>query len=237
MSTVRGVQMTEAMAQAQERVRKLVRQRIADLRLSLSEVSTQIGRNHAYLQQFLERGIPRTLPERIRPALASILQVNENDLRDDAAGTTIALRPGRTRSKIITTAEAGLDRELPVYASAQGGPDGMSVTTEPIDWVPRPRPLQHVAKAYAVYVVGDSMDPAYRHGDMAFIHPSLPLLRGSDVMLVREENGQMVAMIKHLVSWTGRHWRVKQFNPVREFQLSRQEWQRASIVVAKYNRR
>jgi phage repressor protein C with HTH and peptisase S24 domain len=103
--------------------------------------------------------------------------------------------------------------------------------------VPRPRPLQHVAKAYAVYVVGDSMDPAYRHGDMAFVHPSLPLLRGNDVMLLREENGQMVAMIKQLISWNERHWRVKQFNPEREFQLSRQEWQQANVVVAKYNRR
>jgi phage repressor protein C with HTH and peptisase S24 domain len=214
----------------QERVRKLVRSRVAELRLSLSEVSIKLGRNHAYLQQFLERGVPRILPEAVRPALAALLQVEESALRGEThAGAVAPSRPVQTASESAA--------ELPVYASAQGGTDGMSVTPEPIDWVPRPRPLQHVAKAYAVYVVGDSMDPAYRHGDMAFVHPSLPLLRGNDVMLLREENGQMVAMIKHLVSWNERHWRVKQFNPEREFQLSRQDWRQANVVVAKYNRR
>ncbi|HEX2116998.1 MAG TPA: S24 family peptidase [Alphaproteobacteria bacterium] len=216
---------------SQERVRKLVRSRVAELRLSLSEVSAKLGRNHAYLQQFLERGIPRTLPEAVRPALAAILQVDESALR----GETLAGAPPQPRPPLQTPPESAL--ELPVYASAQGGSDGMSVTPEPIDWVPRPRPLQHVAKAYAVYVVGDSMDPAYRHGDMAFVHPSLPLLRGSDVMLLREENGQMMAMVKQLVSWNERHWRVKQFNPEREFQLNRQQWQQANVIVAKYNRR
>jgi len=216
----------------QERVRKLVRSRVAELRLSLSEVSLKLGRNHAYLQQFLERGIPRVLPERVRPALAAILQVDESALRGETPAGAPPVQPPHRPAPVNDSAT-----ELPVYASAQGGAEGMSVTPEPIDWVPRPRPLQHVAKAYAVYVVGDSMDPAYRHGDMAFVHPSLPLLRGSDVMLLREENGQMVAMIKHLVSWNERHWRVKQFNPDREFQLSRQEWRQANVVVAKYNRR
>jgi hypothetical protein len=217
---------------SQERVRKLVRQRVAELRLSLSEVSIKLGRNHAYLQQFLERGIPRTLPEAVRPALAAILQIDESALRGETPAGAPPVQPPH-RPPI----SGGSPAELPVYASAQGGPDGMSVTPEPIDWVPRPRPLQHVPKAFAVYVVGDSMDPAYRHGDMAFVHPSLPLLRGSDVMLLREENGQMMAMIKHLVSWNERHWRVRQFNPDREFQLNRQEWQQAHVVVAKYNRR
>lgn len=229
--------MTEAASP--DRVRKLVRQRIAELRLSLSEVSTRLGRNHAYLQQFLERGVPKVLPEAIRPALATILQVDENALHGDA----MPRPPGAARAQqgqpgvFMPSTDGTGDRELPVYASAQGGNDGMSVTPEPIDWVPRPRPLLHVAKSYAVYVVGDSMDPAYRHGDMAFVHPSLPLLRGSDVMLIRDEGGQMVAMIKQLVSWNEKHWRVRQFNPEREFQLSRQDWQQANVVVAKYNRR
>jgi phage repressor protein C with HTH and peptisase S24 domain len=214
----------------QERVRKLVRSRVAELRLSLSEASIKLGRNHAYLQQFLERGVPRVLPEAVRPTLAALLQVEESALRGETpAGAVPPRRPVQTASESAA--------ELPVYASAQGGTEGMSVTPEPIDWVPRPRPLQHVAKAYAVYVVGDSMDQAYRHGDMAFVHPSLPVLRGNDVMLLREENGQMVAMIKHLISWNERHWRVKQFNPEREFQLSRQDWRQANVVVAKYNRR
>lgn len=44
---------------------------------SLASLSTKIGRNVAYLQQFVKRGTPRRLPEDERRALAMILQVDE----------------------------------------------------------------------------------------------------------------------------------------------------------------
>src|SRR5690606_29174189 len=115
--------------------------------------------------------------------------------------------------------------DLPVYAGAEGGPSGLQVTPDPIDWVPRPRPLRNVPKAFAVYVIGDSMEPAYRHGDMVFVHPALPALRGDDVLLIKQGGDrELVAMIKHLVGWSDRHWKLKQFNPEREFQASKSEW-------------
>ncbi|HEX6978286.1 MAG TPA: S24 family peptidase [Alphaproteobacteria bacterium] len=232
-----------AETEPQDRVRQLVRQRIADLRLSLAEVSLKLGRNHAYLQQFLERGTPREIPEKIRPALAAILGVDERALRrvDGADGRTGPQRHDGAARRIDPVALAGStakDRDLPVYASAQGGPTGMLVTPDPIDWVPRPRPLEHVAQAFAVYVVGDSMEPAYRHGDMVLVHPSLPPLRGDDVLLVKHQpDRDMIAMVKNLVGWNDRSWRLKQWNPAREFQASRQEWQQAHVIVGKYNRR
>lgn len=48
--------------------------------LTLKELSLKIGRNHAYLQQFVRRGSPRMLPETIRLELAKILGVPESDL-------------------------------------------------------------------------------------------------------------------------------------------------------------
>ncbi len=61
-----------------------VRDRIVKLALhrglTLKELSLKIGRNHAYLQQFVRRGSPRTLPEPIRLELAQILGVPESDL-------------------------------------------------------------------------------------------------------------------------------------------------------------
>lgn len=220
--------------QPEDRIRQLVRKRVADLRLSLAEVSLKIGRNHAYLQQFLERGVPRDLPEKIRPALATILQVDESALRAGADG-----RPAPARTVRASSAPDGSgDKDLPVYASAQGGPTGMLVTPDPIDWVPRPRPLQNVAKAFGMYVVGDSMEPAYRHGDMVFVHPSLPPLRGDDVVLTKlHADRDMCALVKTLLGWNDRHWKLKQWNPEREFQLSRQEWQQVHVIVGKYNRR
>jgi hypothetical protein len=51
-------------------VRKLIEDRFAQLGLTMSKVSVEIGRNHAFLQQFLRRGIPRELHERDREQLA-----------------------------------------------------------------------------------------------------------------------------------------------------------------------
>lgn len=47
----------------------------------LSNLSKLIGRNHAYLQQFLKRGVPRDLPEPVRRKLARQMGIPEADLR------------------------------------------------------------------------------------------------------------------------------------------------------------
>lgn len=223
---------------AADRVRQLVRERVAALRLSLSEVSLKIGRNHAYLQQFLERGVPREIPERLRAPLAAALGVEESALRGAEIEAGRITASGAAHIGQLRTESALIARDLPIFASAQGGPSGMLVTPEPIDWTPRPRPLQQVANAFGIYIVGDSMEPAYKHGDMVFVHPSLPPMRGDDVLLTKHRaDREMVAMVKQLQGWNARHWRLKQWNPAREFQANRQEWQQAQVIVGKYNRR
>lgn len=63
----------------------VVRRRIQALltrdAVTLAEVSRAIGRNHAYLQQFMRRGTPKTLPEEMRIALARYFGVDEANLR------------------------------------------------------------------------------------------------------------------------------------------------------------
>ena len=132
-------------------------------------------------------------------------------------------------------------RDLPVYASAEGGPSGMTVVPDDsiaIDWVPRPEPLAAVRDAFAVYVIGDSMEPRYEQGDMIFAHPSRPWQRDDDVLLLAQGgNGERAALIKRLVRWTPEMWTVRQYNPPRELDLARVDWQTAYVVVGKYNRR
>jgi len=52
--------------------------------ISLKTLSVELGRNHAYLQQFIQRGTPRILPEDIRFALAQRLGIHEETLRHPA---------------------------------------------------------------------------------------------------------------------------------------------------------
>jgi hypothetical protein len=134
---------------------------------------------------------------------------------------------------------ASVERDLPVFSGAQGGSGGaMVMSSDPIQRVGRPDPLLTVRSGYGVYVVGESMIPAYEQGDIALVHPSLPPRRGSDVILIRRElDGTQHVLIKRLTGWTDTHWRLRQYNPDHEFELSRAEWAELQTIVGKYNAR
>lgn len=52
-------------------------QRAAELGISLAELSRVAGRNAAYIQQYVERGTPKALPEDVRLAIAKRLNMDE----------------------------------------------------------------------------------------------------------------------------------------------------------------
>ena len=54
-------------------VRELVVGRLAEIGETLKSASEKLGRNHAYLQQFVQRGTPARLPEDVRRELAALL--------------------------------------------------------------------------------------------------------------------------------------------------------------------
>ena len=134
-----------------------------------------------------------------------------------------------------TEGAAGL-RDIPSYASAEGGPSGMLVSWEPIEYAGRPDPLLNVRGGFGVYLVGDSMAPAYRHGDRLLIHPSKFPRRDDDVLLVRQIDGEAATLVKHLLGWDAETWRLEQYNPPQQFTLPREEWRQALVIVGKYNR-
>jgi transcriptional regulator with XRE-family HTH domain len=130
-------------------------------------------------------------------------------------------------------------RDFPVYGAAQGGPAGaMLVSSDPIQQMIRPDPLMTVRSGYGVYVVGESMSPAYEQGDIALVHPALPPRRNADVILVRKEaDGTPHVLIKRLLGWDDEHWRLRQYNPPEDFTLPRAEWTEVQAIVGKYNGR
>lgn len=80
-------------------------------------------------------------------------------------------------------------RDLPVYGTARGslvdGVEGMDVysTMKAIDYVRRPPALLGVPDAYAIWVSGDSMDPAHPHGALRMVHPHRPVSPGDTVIV------------------------------------------------------
>ena len=128
--------------------------------------------------------------------------------------------------------------DLAVYASAAGGPEGAWVlSADAIAWVHRDQRLVGVRDAFACYVVGESMFPAYEQGNLLLVNPAVPPNAGDDCMLIQEAaDGARYALIKRLVRFNSTSWTVKQWNPDKTFTLPRKQWQRALLVIGKYNR-
>ena len=105
---------------------------------------------------------------------------------------------------------------IPAYGQAVGGKDGEFILNgNRIVDVLAPPSLQGVPDAYAVYVVGDSMEPRYFAGEAVFVNPRLPVRRGDFVVAqIAVEDGEPPhAYIKRFVARDARTLRLEQFNP------------------------
>lgn len=65
-----------------EEIRKKIARLITERGLNYAKVSLSIGKNIAYIQQFIKNGSPRRLGEVERQKLARLLKVNEQELTD-----------------------------------------------------------------------------------------------------------------------------------------------------------
>jgi|SRR5579871_2773039 len=210
-------------------------------KLSQRELADKAGVSQQLISQIETDGaIGRT---KFLPELASALGVEIAEL-DPAFAQAISLveetqkRWTKVGSTIPVPVKIEQRGRLPVFTSAQGGEGETIVTFEPIDYVSMPEPLEHVRDPYGVYVVGDSMSPAFEPGDLALVNPHVPARGGDDVIVYRAaEGGEQAAAIKRLVRAAHDHWSLRQFNPERKFSLPRTEWPRCDVIVGKYSRR
>jgi phage repressor protein C with HTH and peptisase S24 domain len=128
---------------------------------------------------------------------------------------------------------------MPVYAAAEGGNGTMIVSVDEIDRIPRPYTLEGIAEAYGILITGESMVPAFRPGDTAWVNPRLPPIRDCEAILyqVNDRDGDAIATIKQLVGWNDREWLLQQWNPPKKFKLDRGLWKTCHRVVGKFSRR
>jgi phage repressor protein C with HTH and peptisase S24 domain len=105
---------------------------------------------------------------------------------------------------------------IPAYGQAVGGRDGEFILNgNRIVDILAPPSLQGVPDAYAVYVVGDSMEPRYFAGEAVFVNPRLPVRRGDFVVAqIAVDDGEPPhAYVKRFVARDARTLRLEQFNP------------------------
>ncbi len=122
--------------------------------VSLMELSRLIGRNPAYIQQFVERGTPRRLAEADRATLARYLGIAEVALGAPPARDWVAV------PRIDATASAG-----PGGMLGEDAADGVHRLDAGLLRQLRVR----AADASMIAVRGDSMEPTLADGDMILV--------------------------------------------------------------------
>jgi phage repressor protein C with HTH and peptisase S24 domain len=172
--------------------------------------------------------------------IAGFLRVPVDEVvRHAVDGTTPTLaadapRPGRGRppSTVSGTPPARLMHEpdrIPIRSGARGGSDQeMFLEDGPIGYTPRPANLNGVRSAYAIYMVGDSMEPRYEPGWLLHVNPFKPPIRGRDVVVYKE--GQAV-LIKQFVGWEGDTLILRQLNPADTLKIPRDQVRECHLVV------
>lgn len=130
------------------------------------------------------------------------------------------------------------DRDFPLYTAAEGGDGAIILSWDPIEMLPRPEILRHIPDSYAMYIVGESMEPAYERGDKVLVNPRALPRPGVDALFFKEKRraGTTHGLVKRLLKMNQSLWVVRQYNPMEDFELSRMEWQSCHVIVGKYNR-
>ncbi|HZH50291.1 MAG TPA: LexA family transcriptional regulator [Microvirga sp.] len=206
----------------------------------------------------------RSLTSRAIHRIAQVLGVEASELDPEVGALTAPhIRPWRDNAPdadngiVLTHAEheafkvandmrvleraAAIGGEIALLGAAEGGAGALKISQDPIGTVARPPALNGVHNAYAVYVVGTSMEPEFEHGDEAYVNPKLPPIPGSTCIFYTNDPHDDRAMIKRLVRVTADEWHVRQWNPPegqdRDFTVSRADWPVCHRVVGKNYRR
>jgi SOS-response transcriptional repressor LexA len=194
---------------------------------SATQVAIAIGRDPNYFRDFLKANPKKN-------------SVSSNDLKQFADQTAVRVEwlhgVQRTFTPLAPSERAVVDRDLPyklipLYGCPlPGEDDGFPFSREVLAELPCPPFLDKVKGAYALGVAGESMEPRYRPGEVAFVSSSRAARRGDDVVVQIEANGQLVAYIKELVQIAPDEVVLKQHNPHKELRFPRRNLHSIHVI-------
>ncbi|MGY3527255.1 helix-turn-helix domain-containing protein [Bradyrhizobium sp. USDA 4452] len=211
---------------------KKIREARENRKLSQEEVAEVVGGGQSTIGR-IESGDWKRIPSAL-PAIAKMLGLSLEELDPQLAGLP-APSPGSIVSRVLG------EEDFKVYASAEGGPGEIILSTDPIEVIPRPSVVANIREAYGLIITGTSMYPEFRHGETAIVNPLLPFQPGEVHIFYAEREGAARASIKELRRATADNWLVTQHNPPdgkpKDFSLPRREWRWVHRVLGKYSRR
>lgn len=171
-------------------------------------------------------------------SIASFLEVDEAELlaaingSDDvfvksevATSPDVPQKELQVAPRIADVSELG-PRNVPILGVVVGGSaadftfDGYT-----IGYARRPAAIADLANVYAMYVVGTSMDPRFRDGELVYVHRREPAI-GDDVviqLMPEQDGGTPPGFIKRLIRRSGTHIICEQYQPPGEVRYERDD--------------
>lgn len=173
-----------------EKARLFLGEIIADRGITYADVSRLIGRNHAYIQQFIKRGSPRRLDEQDRRIIARHFGVAEHLLSGFPSpqdGRFSTSRP--LKSVFLPKTLLGASAGTGALDEDERSADAIAVDARWLKGIG-----VEPSHASVIRVDGEAMAPTLRHGDdiivdhsdtMGRLRDGLYLLRLDDVLMVK----------------------------------------------------
>jgi phage repressor protein C with HTH and peptisase S24 domain len=192
----------------------------------LKHASLALGRNAAYLHQFIFRGTPKVLPEDLREGLAKYLGIEESELRHRK------VPPRKPRSKHNTNGNraavplrtahvpegfVGI-AEIDVRASAGPGAFNEDLEETKVTWLFPEAVVRHEFRAppnelRMITVDGDSMEPLLSSGDRILIDTSQRVPVPPGIFVIWDGMGLVAKRVEHIPNSEPPKVVIKSVNP------------------------
>ena len=181
-------------------VREALKEKLWKAGVSLAEASLAIGRNKAYLQQYLARGMPRVLSFQDSEALGDLLGCDPAALRHE---TLPAPKPW-TGPKRRRTAGACVP-EVAVEAAAGAGAWNDDFVHEKARWRLPEAMVRHEGDATPealriLKVRGNSMEPELREGDRLVVDTARTVPAAGELFVLWDGTGLVVKRVETLTA-------------------------------------
>ena len=114
----------------------------------------------------------------------------------------------------------------------------IEISNTALECIDRPKFLVDVPEAYGLMITEHSMCPAFRPGDTAWVHPRLPPILDTEVVISQRSSADAPAraVVCSLLTITSTNWVVQRINPRAEFSLARAAWPRCERIIGKLAR-
>jgi phage repressor protein C with HTH and peptisase S24 domain len=197
-----------------------LRDRRKALGLDVTKLAAAVGVSQPAVSQW-EAGL--TAPNRQKLAkLAQVLRVPVSWLVSDNEPLPQAgAHSGGTQS---LSSLAALPTDVPVYGVAVGGSNGdFRFNGQVVDYVRRPPGIANARNVYALWILGESMSPWNKDGDLIYVSPARPPTLGDHVVVQLQDTPDGdpgLAMVKLLLAKTPTQLKLAQYNPQKEFAIA-----------------